>query len=95
MAQVAQLQPFDQYNSLFTPSSHGSPLKACTGMRSPLGIILITPLVHEQSLFPCVKWLDPHGEMIELSVAKTCQTTGLGLGLSFSYQVTNLLDFDW
>ena len=26
MAQVVQLQPFDQYDSLFTPSSRGSPL---------------------------------------------------------------------
>ena len=51
MAQVVQLQPFDQFDSLFTPSSRGSPLKGYTAMMLPVGIILIPPLVHVQTYF--------------------------------------------
>ena len=46
-SQVAQLQPFDQYDSPFTHSGHEGPLERGTDMRMlPVGIILIPPVVH-------------------------------------------------
>ena len=48
----AQLQLIDQYDSPpFSPYGHDIPLKGYKGMRLPVGIILIPPLVHVQSYF--------------------------------------------